>query len=174
MKDNNSALMFTDVVKTEPQEEESAKLPDFDLLEDSYDGALVIAEDEDINTLTKEEKVKLRVQQRLLNAERRLMPNATDIDLAEQSEVNAELDRRISDMIVRQDGGWVCTVCGKQANHKSKLKQHAETHLQGYSHPCIMCGKTYRSRYKITRVNNFIILMLDKRSQASLIISEYR
>merc|ERR1712088_45317 len=132
--------------KTEPQEEESAKLPDFDLLEDSYDGALVIAEDEDINTLTKEEKVKLRVQQRLLNAERRLMPNATEIDLAEQSEVNAELDRRISDMIVRQDGGWVCTVCGKQANHKSKLKQHAETHLQGYSHPCIMCGKTYRSR----------------------------
>ena len=174
MKDSNSALLFTDVVKTEPQEEESAKLPDFDLLEDSYDGALVIAEDEDINTLTKEEKVKLRVQQRLLNAERRLMPNATDIDLAEQSEVNAELDRRISDMIVRQDGGWVCTVCGKQANHKSKLKQHAETHLQGYSHPCIMCGKTYRSRYKTTRVNNFIILMLDKRSQASLIISEYR
>ena len=34
-------------------------MPDFDLLEDSYDGALVIAEDEDINTLTKEEKVKL-------------------------------------------------------------------------------------------------------------------
>lgn len=142
-----SPFPFADVVKTEPQEEEIARLPDFDLLEDSYDGALVIAEDEDINTLTKEEKVKLRVQQRLLNAERRLMPNATEIDLAEQSEVNAELDRRISDMIVRQDGGWVCTVCGKQANHKSKLKQHAETHLQGYSHPCIMCGKTYRSRY---------------------------
>merc|ERR1719341_2579360 len=137
---------LADVVKTEPQEEEIARLPDFDLLEDSYDGALVIAEDEDINTLTKEEKVKLRVQQRLLNAERRLMPNATEIDLAEQREVNAELDRRISDMIVRQEGGWVCTVCGKQANHKSKLKQHAETHLQGYSHPCIMCGKTYRSR----------------------------
>ena len=155
-------LLLADVVKTEPQEEESARLPDFDLLEDSYDGALVIAEDEDINTLTKEEKVKLRVQQRLLNAERRLMPNATEIDLAEQSEVNAELDRRISDMIVRQDGGWVCTVCGKQANHKSKLKQHAETHLQGYSHPCIMCGKTYRSRY-ITTCLQFIILMLDKR-----------
>ena len=160
-----SALLFADVVKTEPQEEENARLPDFDLLEDSYDGALVIAEDEDINTLTKEEKVKLRVQQRLLNAERRLMPNATEIDLAEQSEVNAELDRRISDMIVRQDGGWVCTVCGKQANHKSKLKQHAETHLQGYSHPCIMCGKTYRSRYITTcqhNVSKFIILMLDK------------
>ena len=156
---------FADVVKTEPQEEENARLPDFDLLEDSYDGALVIAEDEDINTLTKEEKVKLRVQQRLLNAERRLMPNATEIDLAEQSEVNAELDRRISDMIVRQDGGWVCTVCGKQANHKSKLKQHAETHLQGYSHPCIMCGKTYRSRYITTCphiVSKFITIMLDK------------
>ena len=152
-------FFFADVVKTEPQEEENAaRLPDFDLLEDSYDGALVIAEDEDINTLTKEEKVKLRVQQRLLNAERRLMPNATEIDLAEQSEVNAELDRRISDMIVRQDGGWVCTVCGKQANHKSKLKQHAETHLQGYSHPCIMCGKTYRSRYVMPCPHNVHII----------------
>ena len=175
--------LFADVVKTEPQEEETAaaRLPDFDLLEDSYDGALVIAEDEDINTLTKEEKVKLRVQQRLLNAERRLMPNATEIDLAEQSEVNAELDRRISDMIVRQDGGWVCTVCGKQANHKSKLKQHAETHLQGYSHPCIMCGKTYRSRYNIRTCGrkNVIILMLDKTfndqcSQARVIIGGSR
>ena len=129
--------------------------PEYDVLHDvRFAGA----------ALTKEEKVKLRVQQRLLNAERRLMPNATEIDLAEQSEVNAELDRRISDMIVRQDGGWVCTVCGKQANHKSKLKQHAETHLQGYSHPCIMCGKTYRSRYNIGTCGrkNVIILMLDK------------
>ena len=148
---------LADVVKTEPQEEEHARVPECDFLEDTYEsalviaeerfeGALVIAEDEDITRLTKEEKVKLRVQQRLINAERKMMPNATEIDLAEQSAVNAELDNRISEMIVKREGGWSCAVCGKMANHKSKLKQHAETHLQGYSHPCGLCGKTYRSR----------------------------
>jgi hypothetical protein len=160
-----------DVVKTETEQEEeeavvAPNIPDFDMLEDSRDSysepalviaedsrdsyrerALVIAEDEDINSLSKEERVKLRVEQRLLNSQRRLMPPQLEVDSAEQSVINAELDQRIGEMIVRRDGAWVCNVCGKMANHKSKLKQHAETHLQGYSHPCSLCGKTYRSRY---------------------------
>merc|ERR1712126_133803 len=49
-------------------------------------------------------------------------------------------------VIAKRDGVWSCTVCGKSANHKSKLKQHVETHLQGFSHPCLLCGKSYRSR----------------------------
>ena len=148
---------MADVVKTEPQEEEQAKVQEGEFLEDScedtlviaeerFEGALVIAGEDDITRITKEEKVKLRVQQRLINAERKLMPNSTEIDLVEQSAVNAELDNKISEMIVKSEGGWSCAVCGKMANHKSKLKQHAETHLQGYSHPCALCGKTYRSR----------------------------
>ena len=138
---------LADVVKTEPlEEEQEIKLPDFDLLDDSYERDLVINEDDDINPLSKEERVKLRVKQRLLNAERRLLVAQGESENPEQNEVNAELDRRISEMIVKKEGAWVCTVCGKNANHKSKLKQHAETHLQGYSHPCSLCGKTYRSR----------------------------
>lgn len=135
------------LVKTEVQEEEPEALPDFDLLDESYERQLVIAEDEEtsVGSITKEERVKLRVQQRLLNAERRLVP--LEAETVEQTEINAELDRRIGEMIVKREGVWVCTVCGKTANHKSKLKQHAETHLQGYSHPCALCGKTYRSRY---------------------------
>ena len=52
----------------------------------------------------------------------------------------------IEDLCVKTDGGWMCKVCGKTVNQKSKLKQHAETHVNGFSHPCPMCGKSYRSR----------------------------
>lgn len=62
------------------------------------------------------------------------------------AEVNAELDKQIEEILVKNDGVWSCKVCGKFANHKSKLKQHVETHIDGFSHPCNICGKSYRSR----------------------------
>ena len=62
------------------------------------------------------------------------------------AEVNAELDKQIEEILVKNDGVWSCKVCGKFANHKSKLKQHVETHIDGFSHPCAICGKSYRSR----------------------------
>ena len=61
-------------------------------------------------------------------------------------EVNAELDKQIEEILVKRNGVWTCKVCGKFANHKSKLKQHVETHIDGFSHPCSICGKSYRSR----------------------------
>ena len=61
-------------------------------------------------------------------------------------EVNAELDKQIEDILIKNNGVWTCKVCGKFANHKSKLKQHVETHIDGFSHPCSLCGKSYRSR----------------------------
>ena len=61
-------------------------------------------------------------------------------------EVNAELDKQIEDILVKSNGVWTCKACGKSANHKSKLKQHVETHIDGFSHPCGICGKSYRSR----------------------------
>ena len=61
-------------------------------------------------------------------------------------EVNAELDKQIEGILVKSNGVWTCKACGKSANHKSKLKQHVETHIDGFSHPCGICGKSYRSR----------------------------
>jgi len=138
------------LVKSEPVME--VDLPENYHLDmpDSPENQLVIVEDEIVDGLTKEEKVKLRVQQRLLNSERQHLHTAAELmtaeRLTERGEVNAELDKRISEVIAKRDGVWSCTVCGKSANHKSKLKQHVETHLQGFSHPCLLCGKSYRSR----------------------------
>ena len=52
------------------------------------------------------------------------------------------------------DGILKCTICGKEAScppsaprvGRRNLENHIETHLEGLSFPCQLCGKTFRSR----------------------------
>ena len=50
------------------------------------------------------------------------------------------------------DGNLKCTICGKEAVgnqrgfSKRNLENHIETHLEGLSYPCQICGKTFRSK----------------------------
>ena len=53
------------------------------------------------------------------------------------------------------DGKSKCSICGKEAVGKdrgvarSNLENHIETHLDGLSFPCQLCGKTFRSRNSV-------------------------
>ena len=60
----------------------------------------------------------------------------------------AELDRRISELLGRnEDGNYICKMCEKIGNsRKDNMKNHIETHLVGISFPCEICGKKFRSR----------------------------
>ena len=45
------------------------------------------------------------------------------------------------------DANLKCTVCGKISGDKNKwqnMRQHVETHLDGYSYPCDHCNQTFR------------------------------
>ena len=49
-------------------------------------------------------------------------------------------------------GNFRCTICGKESveshrgSAKRNLENHIETHLEGLSYPCQICGKTFRSK----------------------------
>ena len=52
------------------------------------------------------------------------------------------------------DGNMRCTICGKEGvgakrNVRWNLEQHIETHIEGLSYPCQLCGKTFRSRHSL-------------------------
>ena len=64
-----------------------------------------------------------------------------------------ELNDTLESMISRyEDGGplkYMCQTCGKTMQDKSKMKRHAEVHLD-LSHPCIVCQKVFKSRNSLS------------------------
>jgi len=61
-----------------------------------------------------------------------------------------ELNTRIEEMIFVENGCWGCKKCGKVMKKKQHIKNHAESHLEGYSHPCPYCGKSSKTRNALT------------------------
>jgi len=60
---------------------------------------------------------------------------------------NYSLDKQVEDMIQSvADGYWGCKKCGIIKKKKQHIKNHAESHLVGYSHPCPHCGKRSKTR----------------------------
>ena len=63
-----------------------------------------------------------------------------------------ELNAKIQSMMEKVDdieNAWRCTVCGKETRGKAvarnNMHRHIETHLEGLSYPCNLCGKVSRS-----------------------------
>ena len=40
---------------------------------------------------------------------------------------------------------WKCTVCGKMSKYRQDMSRHIETHIQGVSYPCKLCGAVKRT-----------------------------
>jgi len=55
----------------------------------------------------------------------------------------------IEEMIENDEGLWKCKRCGKTASQKSYLKHHVVTHIEGMTHVCKICSKTYETRFNL-------------------------
>ena len=61
------------------------------------------------------------------------------------------LDEKIKSLstIVKRDGKrvYTCKVCGKEGSYPTQMRDHVEAnHIEGISHPCNYCEKTFRCR----------------------------
>jgi hypothetical protein len=63
-----------------------------------------------------------------------------------------ELDNTINSMMMKSiDGKWACNVCEKIDHKKDNMKTHIEAnHIEGVSHPCSLCEKSFRSRHSLS------------------------
>ena len=63
---------------------------------------------------------------------------------------DCELDEQIVSLLEHINGIWSCKLCGKTAtlgkNAKTNLKKHVETHIEGITHPCGICGLSSKTR----------------------------
>ena len=58
-----------------------------------------------------------------------------------------DLNAALEAMVQKEGGGrYSCLECGKNMSDKSKIKRHAEVHLD-MTHPCIVCQKVFRTRF---------------------------
>ena len=57
-----------------------------------------------------------------------------------------DLNAALEAMVQKEGGGrYSCLQCGKNMADKSKIKKHAEIHLD-MTHPCIVCQKMCKTR----------------------------
>jgi len=54
-----------------------------------------------------------------------------------------EYDEKVSELVGKSELGWICTVCPYKGKSKSHVREHVEAHIEGYSHECKYCDKTF-------------------------------
>ena len=59
---------------------------------------------------------------------------------------NVDVNQMYQELIVKEEGNFRCTVCGRTMGHKASMERHVETHMTGLCYDCKYCGETFRSR----------------------------
>merc|ERR1712098_929548 len=60
----------------------------------------------------------------------------------DQNEVNA----KIKELIIKEDGYFKCSTCGKVSKDQTNMKKHVELHIEGLSYKCQLRNNTFRTR----------------------------
>ena len=58
----------------------------------------------------------------------------------------AEVNRKINEILIREEDYFKCSVCGKISKEKDSrnIRRHIELHIEGLSYECQFCNNTFR------------------------------
>ena len=62
-----------------------------------------------------------------------------------KEDFNSQLESMMENINEGNPKQWRCTVCGRTASNKNDVRRHVESHIEGVSHACSLCGKVSRS-----------------------------
>ena len=70
------------------------------------------------------------------------------VSMNENGSESSEVKEKVAEYVEKSsDGNYHCKICRKMCGMwLTNARNHIETHLEGLSFPCHICGKTYRSR----------------------------
>ena len=102
--------------------------------------------DESENIETQETKTYTSEQFQVIKQENthEFEGQTTQETLAIYSDVDT-LDMIIETMMKKTENGWACKMCEKVFAKKDILMKHTEKHIEGINHPCLTCGKLFKS-----------------------------
>ena len=63
-----------------------------------------------------------------------------------------DIDAKVNELFLQvEKGKYQCLKCGKTALRRNHMVYHVETHLEGLSYPCPICGKVFGTRNAVQR-----------------------
>ena len=117
-----------------------------DISDDIAEEIVMPSEDSDINTSTTNEEnlsIDTSIEESGITFKSEGIKGVMDSNpLGEMMDIN---EKRVS-LIEKKGEMWHCKVCGKTTKQICAIKNHVETHIDGISVDCSVCGKSYRSK----------------------------
>ena len=66
---------------------------------------------------------------------------------------NIDVKQLYQELIVKEEGTFRCSICGRTMAHKANMERHVETHMMGLTYECKHCFNIFRSRESLKNHN---------------------
>ena len=58
---------------------------------------------------------------------------------------NIDVKQLYQELIVKEEGTFRCSICGRSMAHKTNMERHVEIHMTGLTYECKHCYNIFRS-----------------------------
>ena len=68
------------------------------------------------------------------------------VQITDRKKLYEEINRQTNLLIRKSENMWQCCKCEYKTRERTTILRHAETHLEGFTHCCNVCDKTFKTR----------------------------